>query len=542
MRSAIFAALAVQATATDGKCCWSKWGDASSCGNYPASGGGAFCNNDVTVTCGGDADCKNIAPPAPPPAPPAPPGPPVPPPTPYPPYPPAPPAPPSARGMELLGYLENWGPDIKWWDENMPGNCLMGCFKAAPLIEQIAPYSAVNYGFAFLSTLPDPDQDGCGTEKPAGKCDKWAGDNIYLAKASMQGSIAVNSATTVEEASPSIIAIAEVVRMAKMHPDGPKRVQITLGGWSDFARMGDAANGVKAAKLMAKFCAFTFADGVDIDMEHLTPFTDNFEGSDEFAAFAAFVTTLRTELDTVRENWVDTAQKRMTAMNNTYNALENWKKTNVKQFYESSIRFLGEVMTQPVPYLQISWTTRFNAFLPATDKWNYLYPDSGKMDKPFATDDEGRKLWPQVGDIIDTVNIMAYDAGTPDGGSLSFNFSTILSNFEILGGVDPRKINMGFEAGEQAAGGIWEGEERDEEATRDIVRRNSGGAMIWAVNPNSVQHPQASKLCPLLAKGLNPILKPTYAWGPAPVFTKCNPTDGFYPSGLGSADSDLLIV
>jgi len=446
--------------------------------------------------------------------------------------------------MELLGYLENWGPDIKWWDENMPGNCLMGCFKAQPLIEQITPYSAVNYGFAFLTTLPDPDQDGCGTEKPAGKCDKWAGDNIYLAKAAMQGSIAVNEATTVEEASPSIIAIAEVVRMAKMHPSGPKRVQITLGGWSDFARMGDAANGVKAAKLMAKFCAFTFADGIDIDMEHLSPFTNNFEGSDEFAAFAAFVTELRTQLDQVAVNWVDTAQKRMIAMNNTYNALENWKKTNVKQFYESSIRFLGEVMTQPVPHLQISWTTRFNAFLPATDKWNYLYPDSGRMgdDFVFESDDEGRKLWPQVGDILDTVNIMAYDAGTPDGGSLSFNFSTILSNFEILGGVDPRKINMGFEAGEQAAGGIWEGEERDEEATRDIVHRNSGGAMIWAVNPNSVQHPEASKLCPLLAKGLNPILQPTYAWGPAPVFTKCNPTTGFYPSGLGSDDQDVLVV
>merc|ERR1711865_855953 len=148
-------------------------------------------------------------------------------------------------------------------------------------------------------------------EKPAGKCDKWAGDNIYLAKASMQGSIAVNEATTVEEASPSIIAIAEVVRMAKMHPSGPKRVQITLGGWSDFARMGDAANGRKAAKLMAKFCAF--------------------------------VTELRTQLDQVQVDWVETAQKRMIAMNNTYNALENWKKTNVKQFYESSIRFLGEV-------------------------------------------------------------------------------------------------------------------------------------------------------------------------------------------------------
>merc|ERR1711865_1297098 len=119
----------------------------------------------------------------------------------------------------------------------------------------------------------------------------------------------------------------------------------------------------------------------------------------------------------------------------------------------------------------------------------------------FESDNEGFKLWPQVGDIIDTINIMAYDAGTPDGGSLRFNFSTILSNFRVQGGVDERKINMGFEAGEQAAGGIWEGEEADEEATRDIVRRNSGGAMIWAVNPNSVQHPQASIL-PTSGKGL----------------------------------------
>jgi len=142
--------------------------------------------------------------------------------------------------MELLGYLENWGPDIKWWDENMPGNCLMGCFKAQPLIEQIAPYSSINYGFAFLTTTPDPDQDGCGTTPPAGPCPVWDGNNIYLAKAAMQGSIAVNEATTIEEASPSIVAIAEVVRMANMHPNGPKRTKITLGGWSDFARMSTA--------------------------------------------------------------------------------------------------------------------------------------------------------------------------------------------------------------------------------------------------------------------------------------------------------------
>jgi hypothetical protein len=354
----------------------------------------------------------------------------------------------------------------------------------------------------------------------------------------MQGSIAVNSATTIEEASPSIVAIAEVVRMAHMHPNGPKRTKITLGGWSDFARMSTAENGAKAARLMAKFVAYTFADGVDIDMEHLSPFTNNFEGSDEFAALIGFITELRTQLDEVRANWVDTAKARRTAMNNTYQALESWKKQNVKDYYESSIRYLGEVIEQPVPYLEISWTTRFNAFLPETDKWNYLLPDSGHMDKPFESDDEGKKIWPQVGDKVDTINVMAYDAGTPDGKSLRFNFSTILSNFREQGNVSERKVNMGFEAGEQAAGGIWEGEEADEEATRDIVRRNSGGAMIWAINPNSKQHPQAAKLCPILASNLKEILQPTYAWGPAPTFTKCDPTSGFYPN----SDDDMMVI
>ena len=81
--------------------------------------------------------------------------------------------------------------------------------------------------------------------------------------------------------------------------------------------MGDAANGVKAAKLMAKCCAFNFVVGIDIDMAHLTPFTDKFDGSDEFAVFSVFVAELRVQLGMVATNCVDTAQKRMTAMNKT---------------------------------------------------------------------------------------------------------------------------------------------------------------------------------------------------------------------------------
>jgi len=36
-------------------CCWSKWGDSSTCGDYSGSGG--VCNTDSKKSCTGDADC-----------------------------------------------------------------------------------------------------------------------------------------------------------------------------------------------------------------------------------------------------------------------------------------------------------------------------------------------------------------------------------------------------------------------------------------------------------------------------------------------------
>merc|ERR1711957_991337 len=180
--------------------------------------------------------------------------------------------------MGLLGYLENWGPAVKWWDENFPGHCLMGCFKETELLAIMKDYSALNYGFALLTPNTDPDQDGCTggspgkTSPPAGPCPMWDGENIYLAKSSKQDAIAVNSGTTIDKPTSSIVAITEAVRMGRMRPDGPKRVKIVLGGWSDYARIGSVANGEKLAKVMAKFVAHTFADGVDLDLEHLTPY------------------------------------------------------------------------------------------------------------------------------------------------------------------------------------------------------------------------------------------------------------------------------
>merc|ERR1711959_518245 len=121
--------------------------------------------------------------------------------------------------------------------------------------------------------------------------------------------IAVDSSTTVEKPTPSIVAIGEAARLARMHPDGPKRMKITLGGWSDFARLESAENAEKAAVLAAKLVQYSFADGIDLDFEHLTPF-NNMTGDDEYAAFATLISTLRSEFTKVEADWAVTAKAR----------------------------------------------------------------------------------------------------------------------------------------------------------------------------------------------------------------------------------------
>jgi GH18 family chitinase len=394
-----------------------------------------------------------------------------------------------------------------------------------PLIEKMKPYSSVNYGFAFLVQQPNPDQDGCGNKAPAGKCPVWDGNNIYLSKAAMQGSHLVDSSTTLEESSPGGIAIGEVVRMGRMHPDGPKRVKIVLGGWSDYARLETVDNARKVGKLMAKAVQITFADGVDLDFEHLSPF-DTFAGADEFGAFAALISSLRSELDQVASSWEQSARKRHAALNATYHKLEPWQRQNVKEFYATQFTYLEQVAANPPPHLEISWTTRFNAWVPAADPYNYAEKPlpAWALNSTFESDNEGAKFYSNVSDLVDTINVMAYDAT-----GLKFNYSTIFNNFANLGGVDLRKVNMGFEPGEQAASGVWEGLDKDKEVAKYVKDKNIGGCMIWAMNPSPKQAPTGSKLCPKTAAALNPILEPTYAWGPPPKYTKCDPSTGYLP-------------
>merc|ERR1712187_1001906 len=280
---------------------------------------------------------------------------------------------------------------------------------------------------------------------------------------------------------------------------------------------------------MGKFVAHTFADGVGLDLEHLTPYN---RMGDEFNGLAAFINALRSELDGVAANWASNAAAKKAAMQAEYDGLEAWKKQNVKNYYETNFKYLDEVAANPVPYLEISWTTRFNAFLPEDNVWNYLTPDSIIPENNYETDQEGKKVWPAAGKNIDTVNIMAYDAG-----GIKFNFETILKNFVAYSG-DPSiaaKINIGFEPGEQAAGGVWEGLEADKVFAKFAYDNGYGGAMIWAANPNPVQAPEGSKLCPEVAAALVDVVHPEYAWGAA-TWTKCTAAGGC----LGLASEMLM--
>lgn len=403
----------------------------------------------------------------------------------------------------------------------------MGCFKPAPLIAQTAPYSTFNYGFVFLTKAADPAQVGCGTNKPKGPCPVWDGQNIYIAAATKPGSSAVNAQTNIDTVSPGILSIADAVRLGKMHPNGPKRVKITIGGWSDYARFGSAENGVKAANLMAKLVQYTFAEGVDMDLEHLTPFSGM---ADEYGGLIAFITELRKQFNVVTANWAKTATARAAALQKQYKAAcPAYKHCTpyIKKWWVTNIQHMREVATLPAPHLEISWTTRFNAFVPADDVWNYLLPGSAQPTNStpnFETDNEGLNFWPQTAHLVDTVNIMAYDEGVLNQTSkvpIKLNFTTILSNFVTFGKIPASKINIGFEPGNQADHGKWEGETMDDVVAKGIAQNhNGGGVAVWAINPAPSKINNKSTECANAAKALNQIIQPTYAFGAAPNFTK----------------------
>ena len=312
-----------------------------------------------------------------------------------------------------------------------------------------------------------------------------------------------------------------------MHPLGPKRTKIALGGWSDYARLGSAKKAKAAAVLAARAVQYTFADGIDIDLEHLTDQASVPAEMDAFAALGSFITALRSELDAVAGKWVKTAKKRKASLQKWYAEMDDWSRETFGPFVNTSLVYLDEVASNGAPHLEISWTTRFNAFVPKHDPFNYVKDWTGdhpERKESFGSDNEGAKLWPHIADAVDTVNIMAYDAA-----NLTFDHEKILLNF-VAQSVPAEKINMGFEPGEQAAGGKWQGKAVDKAAAKLVKQGGYGGCMIWGANPDPVSTPAGRKYCPEVAKDFAEILKPTFRFGHAPKYTKADPATGWLPS------------
>ena len=303
------------------------------------------------------------------------------------------------RNIQVEGYWQNWV-DVSWWSEDLPGNCLMGCADPSAFMTKTEPYSSLNYGFVFLTGNPDPDKDSC---ESASDCPVWDGKGIYAAASSKQGATVVSAGIPSGTAascsmneffgsSSGLVTIAENTRLGRMQPqvDYPKRTKIAFGGWSDWAAIGTTENAETIANLVGKMVLLSFADGVDLDFEHLTPF-NTIHGS-EFEAFTALVNAIRKEFDTtVTDGWYDAARTQMEWLNCTYNALEDWEKTNAN-YYPTNMEYMQNILANPVPHLDVSWTTRFNAFVPEDDPFNYLTPNSTIPDEPFETDNEGMKV------------------------------------------------------------------------------------------------------------------------------------------------------
>eukprot|EP00041_Stephanoeca_diplocostata_P009462 m.145887 g.145887 ORF g.145887 m.145887 type:complete len:193 (+) comp17747_c0_seq2:228-806(+) len=139
--------------------------------------------------------------------------------------------------LEMSGYLENWSAEwTKWWDNNIPGNCMMGCEIPKVYMEGIEPYTTVQYGFVLMSEAPEDSQLDCGNPPSATQCPIWDQKALFAAAKSKQDAAVVTSTTTdATSLTAGVVAIGEVCRLARQGPyDVPKRCKITLGGWSDW--------------------------------------------------------------------------------------------------------------------------------------------------------------------------------------------------------------------------------------------------------------------------------------------------------------------
>ena len=324
----------------------------------------------------------------------------------------------------INGYYENWRGPIN----RGPGETRDPSFYR----HDVASLTHVFYSFICLERRPNPD-------RPAKKY--WNGNALY------ESMTAANVIDVMTETFPRYDNQYEWQRskvaalIKAVHENGGKFIW-AIGGWSDLTktlRKKQIPRFVEKVVELLKLGKGRLADGIDFDWEHLNEDPDIKDEQRE--VLAETLLALRTALD--EEGMEDK---------------------------------------------QIGYTTRFNAF------WDDEHGNKPEGFTYFASDGEGLKveerlneLNTSLNDIVDWVNIMQYDVppsdlNCPDLMELG-TYKTVLEAFGKY--IDKDKLVMGFEPGNQAAGGLWEGCEVDVDVIDHIQENDYGGVMFWAVNEHA---------------------------------------------------------
>ncbi|QSH41408.1 glycosyl hydrolase family 18 protein [Lentisphaerota bacterium ZTH] len=311
-----------------------------------------------------------------------------------------------------------------WENWNSPINPV-GSDTSAPSYysTDLENFNYVYYSFLTLDQHPNPDNP---------QSLQWDGNSIY------ESMTAADVITVMTETDPAWdnpynwqrVKIAAIIQHCQ---ENNKKFIWAIGGWSDLTKtISDAQVDTFVSKCVQLLQLG--GDGIDFDWEHLSSNADILD--QQRAVLGKVLYKLRKSLDD----------------NNMSDKL-------------------------------IGYTTRFNAF------WSTA-PDGVTS---FESDGEGiavnnaiKAYGSTLDQVVDWVNIMMYDVPPTDlGAAETFTleqYKMVLEYFAKEGNVSKEKIVMGFEPGNQAAGGVWEGAEVDQSVIDYIKANGYGGIMFWAVN------------------------------------------------------------
>ena len=407
----------------------------------------------------------------------------------------------------LEGYIENWN-DVEWSGKG--DLCEGGCFIPSSFIQVTAPFTSINYAFILTSenwySGYDPSQlcsgfNQCGSDPFKTGSDKacpdinalWPSSSgaqalywIPRCRGSDVFSPVIDANTTLTNPTPILFSIQDACRMAHQHPSGSKTFQISFGGWSDgsFFQTGYAK---QLATLMVNLVLFSFADGLDLDFEHITQLRDQTgyrtqeQRNQQISFIQELVSEIRSQFDSI------TTQQIQQNIKDFIQWIDQNKSKLSELQYVSHKTHLRSLCVIP-PKFTITYTARFNAFI----------PDSSLIGlSSFPTDAEGIDLASNglfLGQV-DRYNLMCYDQPLPQGTGYVDFITKVLNTTQQSIPAYFQKVILGLQTGEQqgapGVSGITQGEiDQLLNSFGDAI----GGVMFWGINETSPPHPLPSNI------------------------------------------------